>query len=189
MGHVEKALLPFSAGTLLDAVIERVHPQVDALALKVRQEAAHHYQAWADQGMPLLPDSLPGGIGPLAGVVAGLEWAAELGSNWLATFPADTPFLPLTLVAALAAQARSDAVAPIVALDGERTQSLCALGPIACRMRLRSGVEKGEFRSVKRALLSLGAVLCPMPDAGHAFLNINTPEDLRMAEALLADPR
>src|ERR1700723_2202755 len=85
----------FGRSTLLDAVIARARPQVDALALNVRAAESERYR---DRGLELFTDSEEGDIGPLAGILAGLEWAERRGAIWLATFPADTPFLPRDLV-------------------------------------------------------------------------------------------
>lgn len=183
MGGVEKALLPFGAGTLLDAAIARVRPQVEALALNVRPDSAALYRACEDRGFPLLVDPFPEAVGPLGGVIVGLAWAAGQGADWLATFPCDAPFLPRNLVAALAA--RASASSPAVASEEDRIQSLCALWPVARLGDLRRAVERDGLRSVRRALELLDVAVCPIPDAGHAFLNVNTPEDLAAAEALI----
>lgn len=183
MGGVEKALLPLGAGTLLDAVIARVRPQVEALALNVRPDSVPLYRAWEFQGFPLLTDPFEGRIGPLGGIVAGLEWASGQGASWLATFPCDAPFLPRNLVAALAARAAGSS--PVVASDGHRIQSLCALWSVACLDALRRAVEQDGTRSIRRALSALNAATCLIPNEEHAFLNVNTREDLAAAEALL----
>jgi molybdopterin-guanine dinucleotide biosynthesis protein A len=145
------------------------------------------YGRFRSQGLSLIPDACGGTIGPLGGVVAGLEWAERLGSEfvWLATFPADTPFLPLDLVATLA-RAASHNAAPIVASDGERTHSLCALWPITCAERLRRALAPGEMRSVRQVLAALDGAECLIPRP-QAFLNINTLEDLVEAEALMRE--
>lgn len=184
MGGGEKALLRLGAGTLLDAVIDKVRPQVETLALNVRSDAAPRYRLWRQRGFPLIEDAFGGDAGPLGGVVAGLEWLASntQENDWLATFPCDTPFLPDRLVATLAAAAAVQA-RPAVALDGERIQSLCALWPLTCLPRLRAGMESGHMRSVWRALVALDAVRCPAGRPGD-FFNINTPDDLAQAERL-----
>lgn len=183
MGGVEKALLRFGAGTLLDAVIAQARPQVEALALNVRPDSAPLYRGWEERGFPLLIDPFVEAVGPLGGVIAGLEWTAGQGADRLATFPGDAPFLPRNLVAALAA--RASASSPAVASEADRIQSLCALWPVACLGDLRRAVERDGLRSVRRALELLDAAICPIPDPGHAFLNVNTPDDLAAAEALI----
>jgi molybdopterin-guanine dinucleotide biosynthesis protein A len=177
----EKALLPFGTGTLLDAVMARVGPQVSPLALNVRKaDAAHVRTRYPDNA--LVFDTLPEGVGPLGGVVAGLGWLATLGeAHWLATFPCDTPFLPRDLVAQLMAQARDR---PVFARDAERLHGVCALWPLGCAARLKAGVEQGRLRSLQSALNELGGETCLVAAHAHAFFNINTREDLEKAEAL-----
>ena len=179
----EKPFVPFRGGTLLDAVIARVRPQVDLLALNLRAEAAE--AARARRALPILTDTIPGSAGPLAGVVAALEWARSLeGIEWLASFPGDTPFLPGDLVMALQAATAGDV--PVVAHDGTHAQNLCALWPLACLETLRGRVESGRLRSLYRAHEELGAVSCTVTAAAHAFFNVNTAEELAEAERLAA---
>ena len=101
MGGGEKPLKPFAGATLLDSVIARARPQVGALALNPRPNAAPLYQRF---GLPLVSDAYDGREGPMGGLVAGLDWAASLpGCEALATFPGDAPFIPTDLIATLAA--------------------------------------------------------------------------------------
>ena len=179
----EKPFVPFCGATLLDAVIARVRPQVDRLALSLRADAAE--AARARHALPVLTDTIPGSVGPLAGIVAALEWARSLeGVEWLASFPGDTPFLPADLVAALQAAAIGDV--PVVAHDGAHAQNLCALWPLACLETLRGGVESGRLRSLYRAQEELGATTCTVTAAAHAFFNVNTAVELAEAERLAA---
>ena len=177
----EKALMHFLDSTLLHAVIAGVAPQVSPLALSV---AASHEQTYRSKypDYRLLFDALPDRVGPLAGVIAGLEWARTLGDvDWLATFPCDTPFLPRDLTARLMAEA-SDV--PVFAHDGHRQHGICAVWPLDCVESLRQGVEEGHLRSVQSAMKALGAKACVFEAGAHAFFNINTRDDLARAEEL-----
>jgi molybdopterin-guanine dinucleotide biosynthesis protein A len=177
-----KGLQPFGAGTLIGAVIARVTDQVTTLAINAAASDVPAYRERFGERFPLITDTLPAGVGPLAGIVAGLEWAASLsGPAWLATFPCDTPFLPADLVARLLAG--SVAGCPIAAEDGERLHGVCGLWPISCAAKLRSGVESGRLRSMVSALEALDGMRCSISDA-EAFFNVNTPEDLQRAEAI-----
>ena len=161
----EKALLPFAGATLLDAVVARVRPQVDVLALNLRSDA----RVKAD--LPILTDTIADKPGPLAGIVAALEWAASLGDvDWLVTFPCDTPFLPLNLVATLCAAAKGDV--PVVAHDGTATQNLCALWPLCALDHLREAVVSRALRRLSEAQKELGAISCPVPAPAYAFPSV-----------------
>jgi molybdopterin-guanine dinucleotide biosynthesis protein A len=178
LGTGEKPLVPFGTTTLIGAVISRARPQVELLALNVRLDAVPLYEDWRREGFPLLVDAGTG-EGPLRGVVSGLEWLSSLGTKhgWLATFPADTPFLPLDLVGTLLAQA-PDRSRPVVAHDGARFQSLCALWPRDCLVALQR--ELAASRSVRDALLAVDAQVCSFQDE-RAFFNVNGPDDLLAA--------
>lgn len=175
----DKALMPFRSGTLIDAVIARVQSQVDALALGIPTASADAYQARFGARYPLLRDTL--GAGPLAGIVAGLEWAQ---GDWLASFPCDTPFLPKDLVA----QLMRDAVdTPVAARSGGRLHGVCAVWPVRCLAQLREGVETGQLRSLKSALDRLGGRAVDIASDDDAFFNVNTQADLAEAEAIARD--
>ncbi|MGD0192592.1 MAG: molybdenum cofactor guanylyltransferase [Rhizomicrobium sp.] len=180
----EKAMLPFDGATLLDAVIARVASQVSTLALSVRTGDGRCY-ASRYANFPLVFDASIDHAGPLAGIVAGLEWLARRdGARWLAAFPCDTPFLPHDLVSQLWARTRD---APVFARDGERLHGVCAIWPLECLDRLRTGVETGKLRSLQGALSELGGETCLIAAPPHAFFNINTQDDLQEAERLASN--
>jgi len=177
-----KPLRPFARATLLDAVIQRVTPQVDALALNVARDASFRYR---DYGLPLIVDREEGDVGPLAGVLAGLRWAEQQQAEWLATFPADTPFLPRDLVSRLHQSSRG--AAPVAACDASGLHGLCALWPTAAHAQLQDAVRNESLRSLREALAHLGGSERAFDGDANAFFNVNTPEDLARAERLAAD--
>jgi len=176
----DKPLCAFGRSTLLDAVIARVRPQVGELALNVSTAASESYR---DRGLELLKDSEEGDIGPLAGILAGLGWAERRGATWLATFPADTPFLPRDLVRLLLACSGGAAAAH----DRERLHGLCAIWPVGARAELTRGVREEGIRSLHQAIGRLGGRECIIDRGAHAFFNVNTPQDLAAAERILAE--
>jgi molybdopterin-guanine dinucleotide biosynthesis protein A len=167
-----KPFMPFRDATLIEAVIARVKPQVDGLAVDVAPSMAEIYRARLDE--IVLPDLFAETLGPLCGIVTGLMWSQ---SDWLATFPCDTPFLPGDLVAQLAMHADKSAVVA-------KGAQVCGLWPAACLARLREGVESGELRSVLGAVEFFGGAVCEVRAPEHAFFNVNTRDDLKEAEAL-----
>lgn len=177
----DKALLPFAGGALIDAVIARVAPQVSQLALNVPAASVDKYRS-RYPGHSLFFDSILGSVGPLAGVIVGLEWLRSAGiAEWLATFPCDTPFLPSDLVTQLMAEARDS---PVFAHDGSRLHGLCAVWPVHCLEQLRAGVENGALRSLNSAMESLHGRTCGIEADEYAFFNVNTRADLIRAEQL-----
>lgn len=164
-----KALLPFGDNTLLDAVIARAAPQVQAFAINAPRNSAGTYRLRFAQ--TILPDLYEDNLGPLCGIVTGLTWCE---AEWLAAFPCDTPFLSRDLVAQLAKHANDK---PVVAKGAQ----VCGLWPKACLPHLKAGLESGGLRSVLGAVEHLGGTVCEIAATEHAFFNINTVDDLREA--------
>jgi molybdopterin-guanine dinucleotide biosynthesis protein A len=119
-------LLDLAGQSLLDRIISRVRPQASPIALSANGDPAR----FAAFGLPVLPDGAFAGQGPLAGVLAGLDWAASLGADALLTVPGDTPFIPPDLAAALTPP-------PVCATSAGQVHHLVALWPTAARDALR----------------------------------------------------
>jgi molybdopterin-guanine dinucleotide biosynthesis protein A len=183
----DKPLHVLGGMTLLEAVITIARPQVEDLAINVPKDASAQYRALVGIDFPLLSDDEPGDVGPLAGVLAGLDWAEQRGASWLATFPADTPFLPLDLVKRLLAASRGST--PVAAHDGQQLHGLCAVWPVRARAWLRDAVRNEQMRSLREAIAYLGGSECLVAAGATAFMNVNTPEDLREAERILKSHR
>lgn len=171
-----KPLIPFRGATLIEAVIARAKPQVRSLKINAPKAMADVYRARF--GDIVLADAFDETLGPLCGIVTGLEWTA---AEWLATFPCDTPFLPLDVVAQLSRHA-SDR--PVVAKGAQ----VFGLWPKSCLAELRTGLESGALRSVLSAVEALGGKVCDLQTSESAFFNINTPDDLKIAERLPPSP-
>jgi len=133
---------------------------------------------FASLNLPVLPDGDFVGQGPLAGVLAGLEWAASLGANALLTVPGDTPFIPMGLAVALAP-------APACATSNGRLHHLVALWPVARHGELRKMLSTPGRRDVGEFAKLIGMRRVDFPAARwDPFLNVNTPEDLAAARAI-----
>jgi molybdopterin-guanine dinucleotide biosynthesis protein A len=181
MGGGDKSLRLLGGETILARIIGRVAPQVTALALNANGDAAR----FADYGLPVVPDSVAGFAGPLAGVLAGLDWAAGLpGVTHVAT---DAPFLPTDLVARLQAAVDLAAADLACAASDGRTHPVFGLWPIALRESLRHAIVDEDIRKVDRwtARYRL-AVVDYETTPFDPFFNANAPEDLATAERMLA---
>ena len=128
------------------------------------------------RGLDWLPDAVHAPAGPLAGVVAGLRWAAEGGAAWLATAPCDTPLIPKDMIARLMA-GRSAGGAVACTADGP--EPLCALWPVGALQRLQ---DLDGHPPIRRISSQLGAAEVLFEEAG-AFDNLNTEAALAVAEA------
>ena len=174
MGGVRKALLELGTGVVLDQVLARIAPQAGGMCLCTHDDDA----AWARFGVPVVLDGGAGlRQGPLAGIVAGLAWAKAQGFATLLVVPGDTPFLPHDVRARLGD-------APAVAQAGGQVHHLVCHLPVMSLPILAAGLAGGHSR-VGQALDALGARRVAFGDA-EAFLNINTPQDYRLARARLA---
>lgn len=179
MGGGDKGLLTLKGASVLDHVIARLRPQAAPLAINANGDPAR----FAHLGLPVLPDGQADHPGPLAGVLAGLDWAAELGAEAIVTVAADTPFFPEDLSARL-----QDAGTPLVLAatrdaDGRLwRQPTFGLWPVALRDDLRAALRDGVRKIVAWTDRHDGT-LAEFPDEA-AFFNINTPEDLARAEAM-----
>lgn len=173
----EKALVALAGRPLVAHVAARLAPQVAALALSANGDPAR----FAALGLPVLPD-LPGeaGEGPLAGLRAGLDWAARAGAEALITVATDTPFLPTDLVERLAAA--SGGARASHAVSGGRAHYTAAFWPRARTAAIAERFAAGERRL--RACLE-DAVEVAFAGDPDPFANLNTPEDLARAEAQL----
>lgn len=184
MGGGDKGLLPLGQGTLLSSVIDRLAPQVAELALNANGDGAR----FSGFGIPVLADSIKGYAGPLAGVLAGLDWAAAQGAETIITAAADTPFFPRDLVAQLlsASEGMEHPLVLAATPDAKRGQArhpTFGLWPVALRDDLRAALEGGLRKVVLWSDQHAGR-LAMFPNEA-AFFNVNTPEDLVRAEAML----
>lgn len=184
MGGGDKALRPFGGGTLLDRVITRLRPQVDALVLNANGDPTR----FARFGLPVVSDSIPGFAGPLAGVLAGLDWAASQrpACPFIVSVATDAPFLPTDLVARLTeGLAAAGADLACAASDG-RAHPVFGLWPVRLREDLRRAVVEEAVRKVDLWTGRHSVVTVPFSDTPvDPFFNANRPEDFEAAATLL----
>lgn len=185
MGGGDKALRPLGGVTLLDRVIDRLRPQVAALVLNANGDPAR----FARFGLPVVADSVSGFAGPLAGVLAGLDWAAAHIPDcpYVASVATDAPFLPRDLVKQLAAGLTEAGADLACAASGGRSHPVFGLWPVRLREDLRQAVVEDGIRKVD--LWTARHKLATVPFADRPidpFFNANRPEDLAAAAALLA---
>lgn len=184
MGGGDKGLRNLGGQTLLARVEARLAPQVAGLALNANGDPAR----FAGLGMPVIADSVAGFAGPLAGVLAGLDWAAERGAQTIVTAAADTPFFPCDLVPQLllASEGMEHPLVLATTPDPKRGRArhpTFGLWPVALRDDLRAALE-GGLRKVVLWTEKHGGREALFPDE-DAFFNVNTPDDLARAESML----
>ena len=179
MGGGDKGLLALGDTTILDHVIERLEPQVGAIALNANGDAAR----FSALGLPVIADSIDGFAGPLSGVLSGLDWAANKGASHIVTAAADTPFFPCDLVPQLMLAAENAGSDIALARTPDGQHPTFGLWPTHLRNDLRAALNDG-LRKVVVWTDKHGAATAHFPDDG-AFFNVNTPDDLATAKAML----
>jgi molybdopterin-guanine dinucleotide biosynthesis protein A len=187
MGGGDKGLLELAGRPILSHVIARLAPQVAQLALNANGDASR-FQHF---GLPVIADTVDGFAGPLAGVLAALEWAVANGSaTSVVSAAGDTPFLPLDLVERLASAAGASPGRIAVAHSGGRSHPVFALWPISLRSPLSRALADGQ-RKVSAFIEAQDHVhveFAPETEGGQVvdpFFNINTPGDIAAAERIL----
>ncbi len=183
MGGGDKPLRLLAGRPLLAHAAERLRPQVTDLALNANGEPSR-FSAFS---LPVVADSVPGHPGPLAGILAALDWAASAhpSVDWVVTVPGDTPFIPHDLVARLHTAREAAGVPVACARSGEWAHPPVALWPVSLRGALRQAILAGEGR-IRRWAAGHGCAEAEWPALPlDPFFNANTPDELAEAEALL----
>ncbi|KAB7614765.1 molybdenum cofactor guanylyltransferase MobA [Amylibacter sp. SFDW26] len=188
MGGQDKCLMQLGEQTLLQQTISRLSPQVDMIAVNTNSDAAEYEQT----NLQILPDTFEGFAGPLAGVLTGMEWAADNGADYIATVAADTPFFPTDLVQvmrkALADQSGAIAIAETPAEDARfYNHPTFGLWPVALKDDLRDALENGVRKVIQWAKPHGVAKAAFSSDPFDPFFNVNRPEDFQKAQEFLKE--
>src|SRR4030081_3818731 len=188
MGGGDKPKRSIGGRTILDRVIARLKPQCDGLILNANGDPAR----FAAFGLPVIADTVENFPGPLAGILAALDWAAanRPGVSWILSAAADCPFLPRDLVARLhRARAEQNAQLAVAASDGQ-SHPVIGLWSVALRGELRQALVVEDVRKIDRwtARYRLATVTWPV-ETLDPFFNANTMDDIAAAERLAAPGR
>lgn len=186
MGGGDKGLRPLAGRPLLQHVIDRLRPQVDALVLNANGAPAR----FARFGLPVVPDSIPDFAGPLAGILAGLDWAADNRPDcpFVVSVATDAPFLPENLVSRLVDDMEATGAELACAASGGQPHPVIGLWPVRLRDALREALVGEGIRKVDRWTARYRLATASFPDRPiDPFFNANQPEDLDRAEALLLE--
>jgi molybdopterin-guanine dinucleotide biosynthesis protein A len=184
MGGGDKPMTKVGGMTILSRAIERMRPQCVRLILNANGDPAR----FADTGLSVIADNVPDFAGPLAGILAGLDWAASNAPDiaYVASVPGDCPFLPRDLMARLH-QVRAAAGVPLAcARSGEWRHPVVGIWPVALRADLRAALTEG-LRKIELWTARHGVALAEWPDTPvDPFFNVNTPEDAATAQRIAA---
>jgi molybdenum cofactor guanylyltransferase len=184
MGGIDKPLLELGQETLIARIVERLSPQCDGLVISANDGSGR----FRCMGLPVIRDDVPDYPGPLAGLLAALDWAAihRPSINWLVSVTGDAPFIPRNLVSRLH-QARETQGTPLAcAASGDQSHHAIGLWPVRLRHELRQAVQTEHLRRVGDWARRQGVARVSWPtNPFDPFFNINTPDDLESARRLV----
>jgi molybdopterin-guanine dinucleotide biosynthesis protein A len=183
MGGGDKPRTLIGGKTILARVLERMAPQCARLVINANGDPAR----FADTGLPVIADDVPGYAGPLAGILAGLDWAAANAADidYVASVPGDCPFLPRDLVARLHRARQSSGLPMACARSGGQRHPVIGLWPVALRADLRRALTEEGVRKIDLWTARHGVALADWPaEPVDPFFNVNTPDDIVAAERL-----
>ncbi|MBI5260767.1 MAG: molybdenum cofactor guanylyltransferase MobA [Bradyrhizobium sp.] len=185
MGGGDKPMRTIGGRTILERVIARLSPQCDGLILNANGDPAR----FAAFGLPVLADDVPGFPGPLAGILAALDWAAanRPEAEWVLSTATDCPFLPRNLVARLHQERAAGNAQLAVAASGGQTHPVIGLWHVGLREELRHALVKEDIRRIDRWTARYRPATVDWPaEPLDPFFNANTVEDIAEAERLAA---
>jgi len=185
MGGGDKARLKIGGSTILDRVLATLSGQCVDVIINANGDPAR----FADTGCAVVPDNVPNYPGPLAGILAGLDWLAaqQNGVEWIVSVPGDCPFLPDDLVEKLhLARRKLGAGVPLAcARSGEWRHPVVGLWPVALRADLRKALVEEDLRKIEVWTARHGIAIADWPaEPIDPFFNVNTPEDAARAETI-----
>ena len=180
MGGGDKPRTSIGDTSILARVLERMAPQCTRLILNANGDPSR----FADTGLPVIADDVPDFAGPLAGILAGLDWAAANAPDTasVASVPGDCPFLPRDLVQRLDEARQREGKPLACARSGEWRHPVVGLWPVALRADLRRALTQEHLRKIELWTARHGVALADWPaEPVDPFFNVNTPEDAAAA--------
>ena len=189
MGGGDKGLLMLGKTSIIERVIDKVSPQVGSLAININGDSSR----FPDYKLPIIPDSIKGYLGPLSGILAGMEWAFKNGNRYIATVAADTPFLPDDFIKRLHALVKSKnlnigiAASRILSTDDVFMHPTFGIWEVGLKDDLRDALANDTRKIMFWAKkFKLDYYYFDTSDKlSDPFFNINTPDDLEKAKCRL----
>ena len=186
MGGGDKGLLMLGKTTIIERVIDKISPQVGSLAININGDSSR----FPDYKLPIIPDSIKGYLGPLSGILAGMEWAFKNGNRYIATVAADTPFLPDDFIKRLHTMVKSKnlnigiAASRILSGDDVFIHPTFGIWEVALKDDLRDALANDTRKIMFWAKkFKLDYYYFDTSDKlSDPFFNINTPDDLEEAK-------
>jgi len=188
IGGGDKPLRLLAGRPILDHVVARIRPQLSALALNANGDPTR-FEQW---GLPVIADPIPDHPGPLAGILAGMDWARSSlpGMRDIVTVPGDTPFLPTDLVERLVSARNAVSADIAIAASAGRSHPVVGLWSVRLTEQLRQMLTTDGPRKVEVFVARYRVAVVAFPvDPVDPFHNINREADLTVAEVFAAGSR
>lgn len=185
MGGGDKGLIKIGDETIIDRVLSRMKPQCSQMIVNANGDPLR----FAFTHLPVIPDDIPDFAGPLAGVLAGLDWAAENapGTDYIVSAPGDCPFLPRELVQRLEEARIKQGKLLACAKSGDWRHPVVGLWPVSLRADLRHALMKEGLHKIEIWTARHGVAIAEWPDLPtDPFFNVNTPNDAARANEIVA---
>lgn len=186
MGGGDKGLVALRGRPILDHVLERLSFQVDRIVINANGDPGR----LANYGLPIVADAIEGFAGPLAGVLAGMEWAAREcpGTDWIVTAATDTPFFPRDLVRRFEQAVADQGADMACAASGGRNHPVFGLWPVALAGDLSHGMTADGIRKVDLWTARHRLAVAEFAVAPYdPFFNVNRPADVAEAERIATE--
>ncbi len=183
MGGGDKGLIKIGQQTILERTLERLKPQCSGVVINANGDP----QRFRFTGLPVVPDTVPDFAGPLAGILAGLDWAARNApdAEYVLSAPGDCPFLPRELHARLSAALANEGKPLACAKSGEWRHPVVGLWPVALRDDLRRALVDEHLHKMEVWTARHGIAIAEWDDTPvDPFFNVNTPEDAARANEI-----
>jgi molybdopterin-guanine dinucleotide biosynthesis protein A len=183
MGGGDKAFLKIGGQTILQRSLARFQPQCSGIVLNANGDP----KRFSDYPFPVVADNIPDFAGPLAGILAGLDWAAKNKPEieWIASVPGDCPFVPRDIVSRLHEARVAENQKLACAKSGDWRHPVVGIWPVSLRADLRRALMDEGLHKIEVWTRRHGIAIAEWPDKPvDPFFNVNTPEDLAKAEVL-----
>ena len=185
MGGKEKALIHLLDRPLLSYVLEKVSGKVAPIALNINT----NFDNFQKFGYKIIKDPIKGHLGPLAGILASLNWAKEINQDWVLTLPCDTPFLPNNLIQSMTrAKNKTPEVDLVVAKSRGFNHPVIALWKSDINNKLQNALNEG-VRKIDIFTSQLNITYVDFDNIENSdfdpFTNLNSPQDLILAQQIL----
>ncbi len=185
MGGGDKGLIAVGGETILDRALSRMKPQCARMIINANGDPSR----FAFTGLPVVADDIPDFAGPLAGILAGLDWAAanQPDADYVVSAPGDCPFLPRDLVERLESARVKEGKPLACAKSGDWRHPVVGLWPVALRADLRRALMEENLHKIEIWTARYGVAIAEWPDQPvDPFFNVNTPEDATRANEIAA---